>query len=98
MIEHDPVPYVAPACAALRAVIGAWLGADAERAVLEAITPCLASDALRAVLLRDDVRASLLAAIQANRSPELTHALVDLIGPETMKMKGASVNDNLARL
>ena len=95
---HNPVPYVAPACAALRAVIGTWLGADAERAVLEAITPCLASDALRAVLLRDDVRASLLAAIQANRSPELTHALVDLIGPETMKMKGASVNDNLARL
>ena len=79
-------------------MIGAWLGTDAERAVLDAITPCLAPDALRAVLLRDDVRASLLAAIQANRSPELTHALVDLIGPETMKMKGARVTDNLARL
>ena len=39
-----------------------------------------------------------MTAIHDNKSEPLTHALLDLIGPETMKLKGAKVNDNLAVL
>ena len=84
--EHDPKPFGGAALAALQPV----RSADATRLRAELENGRLP--------LEGEGRRALVALLHANHSKALTHALVDVLGPETMKLKGARVNDNLGVL
>ena len=102
-IAHDHAAHLPAAVEELRAVALAWPAAHTanERRLLDALDSArrLDSAALsRDVLQQRDVRHALVATLREAKSATLTSALLDLMGPEVMKMKGARVSDNLGAL
>ena len=93
--EHAFGRFVAAACGALRDAIATWGDAAAEARTVLRVLEETPEAALGEELARNGVRAALVSTIQSNWSESLTHALLDVMGPETMRLKGARVNDNL---
>ena len=102
-ITHDHAAYLPAAIKELRTVVLAWPAVHTanERQLLDALDSAsrLDSSSLsRDVLQQRDVRHALVATLHEDKGAVLTNALLDLIGPEVMKMKGARVSDNLGAL
>ena len=102
-ITHDHAAYLPAAIKELRTVVLAWPAVHTanERQLLDALDSAsrLDSSSLsRDVLQQRDVRHALVATLHEDKGAVLINALLDLIGPEVMKMKGARVSDNLGAL